>query len=134
MRANLAGPFPLVVVPAPHGDLCRKHVLVMEFCEGFKVTDTVQLDKHGVDREALMQRICQAYAHQVYINGKFNADPHPGNILVQVKGGVATPVLLDFGMVKVLDDAKRHAFARLVFSAATIDFGGLLRSFDEMGK
>ena len=116
-------------------DLVTKGVLVMEFCEGFKVTDVKQLDKYGVDREALMNRICQAYAHQVYIDGKFNADPHPGNILVQVdtRSGEATPVLLDFGMVKVLDDDKRHAFARLVFSAATMDFGGLLRSFDEMG-
>ena len=80
-----------------------------------------------------MDRVCQAYAQQVYVNGFFNADPHPGNILVQVSDGKATPVLLDFGMVKVLEDDRRLAFARLVFSTATMDFGGLLRSFDEMG-
>lgn len=40
-------------------------VIVMEYCSGFKVTDTQSLDHHNVDREALMKRICQAYAAQV---------------------------------------------------------------------
>ena len=61
-----------------------------------------------------MHRICQAYAHQVYCDGYFNADPHPGNILVQVHDGKATPVLLDFGMVKVLEPAMRLACPRTV--------------------
>jgi serine/threonine protein kinase len=114
-------------------DLVSSGAMVMEFCEGFKVTDQTQLDKHGVDREALMHRICQAYANQVYCDGFFNADPHPGNILVQIKNGHAIPVLLDFGMTKVLDNTTRLAFAQLIYSTATMDFGGLLRSFDGMG-
>ena len=41
------------------------------------------------------------YAHQLLIDGHFNADPHPGNIMVCVdtRAGVARPVLLDFGML-----------------------------------
>eukprot|EP00039_Didymoeca_costata_P009150 m.121005 g.121005 ORF g.121005 m.121005 type:complete len:1560 (+) comp14378_c1_seq1:183-4862(+) len=137
VRDNLKAAKVNVIVPELVSDKGRKlvstGVLVMEFCEGFKVTDLDMLDKYNVDREALMKRICQAYAQQVYIDGFFNADPHPGNILVQVKDGQATPVLLDFGMVKVLDETKRLAFARLIFSTASMDFGGLLKSFDEMG-
>lgn len=121
------------IVQQNGADLVSEGAMVMEFCEGFKVTDTAQLDAHGVDREALMHRICQAYANQVYVNGYFNADPHPGNILVQVRNGHAIPVLLDFGMTKVLDDKTRLAFAQLIYSTATMDFGGLLRSFDGMG-
>ena len=114
-------------------DMVTNGAMVMEFCEGFKVTDQAELDAHGVDREALMNRICQAYANQVYVDGYFNADPHPGNILVQVRDGRAVPVLLDFGMTKVLDDKTRLSFAQLIYSTATMDFGGLLRSFDGMG-
>ena len=62
----------------------------------------------------------------------FNADPHPGNVLIQVKDGLATPVLLDFGMVKVLEPTKRCAFAKLISSISVLDFGGLLTAFDEM--
>jgi predicted unusual protein kinase regulating ubiquinone biosynthesis (AarF/ABC1/UbiB family) len=40
----------------------------------------------------------QACATQVFVNGLFNADPHSGNILVQVADdGTVRPVLLDFG-------------------------------------
>jgi hypothetical protein len=34
----------------------------MEYCHGFKVTDSDKMEAHKVDREALMRRICQAYA------------------------------------------------------------------------
>lgn len=54
---------------------------------------------------ALAERVC--VATQVYRDGLFNCDPHPGNILVHVEDGSATPVLLDFGMTKKLTDKSR---------------------------
>ena len=99
VSANLRKAGVEVIIPEivqQHGvDLVAEGAMVMEFCEGFKVTDTVQLDSHGVDREALMNRICQAYAIQVYCDGFFNADPHPGNILC-ADGKLA---LIDYGQV-----------------------------------
>eukprot|EP00049_Salpingoeca_infusionum_P025915 m.22581 g.22581 ORF g.22581 m.22581 type:complete len:1649 (+) comp8401_c0_seq2:477-5423(+) len=122
-----------VIVPELVTDLHTSKVLVMEYCQGFKVTDTEKLDAHGIDREALMRLISQAYAHQLYLDGFFNCDPHPGNILIQVKDGKAIPVLLDYGMCRELPRNKRRAFARMVFSASHMDFGSLLTSFEEMG-
>lgn len=61
-----------VVVPAMVPELCTETVLVMDYAEGFKVTDTEKLDQHGIDREALIRRICQAFAIQVYVAGFFN--------------------------------------------------------------
>eukprot|EP00038_Savillea_parva_P001494 m.104335 g.104335 ORF g.104335 m.104335 type:complete len:1732 (-) comp10523_c0_seq1:284-5479(-) len=114
-------------------ELVSSKVIVMEYCHGFKVTDAEKMEEHRVDREALMRRICQAYAAQVYVDGLFNCDPHPGNILVSVSDGAATPVLLDFGMTKRLEPERRQAFASLVYSAASLDFGGLLQAFDLIG-
>eukprot|EP00730_Choanoeca_flexa_P002996 TRINITY_DN11255_c0_g1_i2.p1 TRINITY_DN11255_c0_g1~~TRINITY_DN11255_c0_g1_i2.p1 ORF type:complete len:1009 (+),score=297.20 TRINITY_DN11255_c0_g1_i2:259-3027(+) len=106
----------------------------MDFAEGFKVTDTEQLDAHGIDREALIKRICQAFAIQVYCDGFFNCDPHPGNLLVQVSpDGSVRPVLLDYGMCRELQSDKRIAFAKMIYSATSMDFGSLLTSFEEMG-
>lgn len=122
-----------VVVPRIHQQYTTERVIVMEFCPGFKVTDSEQLDAHGVDREALLRRICQAFAYQVYVNGFFNCDPHPGNILVQVENGHARPVLLDYGMCRELTDEKRLAFAQMIYSASVMDFGSLLGSFEKMG-
>lgn len=78
IRENLLNTKLEVIVPQVEGNLYSNRVIVMEFCEGFKVTDTDLLDMYGIEREALLKRICQAYAHQVYIDGYFNCDPHPG--------------------------------------------------------
>ena len=40
---------------------------------------------HGVDREALMARLVHIYGQQLFVDGFFNADPHAGNLMVQVR-------------------------------------------------
>lgn len=65
---------------------------------------------------------------------KTNSDPHPGNLLIQVRDdGSVVPVLLDYGMCRELPDDKRIAFAKMICSASSMDFGSLLNSFDDMG-
>lgn len=63
-----------------------------------------------------MSKICKSFAYQIHVDGMFNGDPHPGNILVQIdsKTGVAHPVLLDWGLVKMFNDSERIAFAKTV--------------------
>jgi predicted unusual protein kinase regulating ubiquinone biosynthesis (AarF/ABC1/UbiB family) len=126
VRAALARHRIDVTVPAVVPHLVTRRVIVMAFCPGFKITDAAALDKHGVDRVALLQKISQAFAIQMFEDGLFNADPHPGNILVHVSGGVATPVLLDFGLCKDVRPTVRIALARMVHAADIMDFGGLL--------
>jgi aarF domain-containing kinase len=133
VRQDMAAAGLDVVVPKIHADYSSERVIVMDFAKGFKVTDQDMLDAHNVDREALLRRICQAFAYQLYVNGFFNCDPHPGNILVQVENGIARPVLLDYGMCRELQDDKRLAFAQMIYSASIMDFGSLLGSFDKMG-
>ena len=117
------------IVPTPYPELSTSHLLVMDFIEGFKVrklehccllvmcikvTDLDALDRHKIDRTALLLRICQAYAHQIYVDGVFNADPHPGNILINVSNGIVQPVLLDFGLTKasICDAICLNSFSR----------------------
>uniref|UniRef100_A0A7S4CTW3 Beta-lactamase-related domain-containing protein n=1 Tax=Eutreptiella gymnastica TaxID=73025 RepID=A0A7S4CTW3_9EUGL len=126
-----------VIIPKPIPELTRTRVCVMEFCEGMKLTDPKVLAKIP-NKEALMRVVCESFAYQMHIDGLFNADPHPGNILVQInsKDGappVATPVLLDWGLAKIMDDDKRLAFAQLVWTAHDKDFIGMLDAFVNMG-
>ena len=130
------------IVPASVDELVTQRVLVMDYCEGFAIKDTAKLDAEGVDRELLLQRVCEAWAAQLHVAGVFNADPHPGNILVSTAGGggdggeahdASVPVLLDFGLTKRFTRAQTVAFARLVHASEASDVDGLLQSFDEMG-
>lgn len=123
-----------VLVPSIVPTMTTPRVLVMEWMEGFKVTNTVALDSCHIDRSKLLSRICEAMAQQIYLDGIFNADPHPGNILVQVTPeNRVFPILLDFGLTRSVSTTVRIAFSRLVFSALHMDYAGMLQSFDEMG-
>ena len=46
--------------------------------DGVRLNDIEALDELGVDKQALVETITRSYAHQIYIDGFFNGDPHPG--------------------------------------------------------
>lgn len=104
-RANLpadAG----VYVPEPYVDLSTRRVLVMERVGGIKLNDYAALEAAGIERRTVAARLYRAFLQQIFIDGFFHADPHPGNLFVRPDAarqvGVATPftiMLLDCGMV-----------------------------------
>jgi|AntRauTorckE5430_2_1112549.scaffolds.fasta_scaffold04840_1 aarF domain-containing kinase len=124
------------IVPDVVPELVKERVLVMDFCEGFTIRDLDALDSHGVDRELLLKRVCDSWAAQMHVGGVFNADPHPGNILVstsEIDGDASVPVLLDFGLTKRLETDAKLAFAKLMHASDETDVDALLQSFEEMG-
>eukprot|EP00917_Polyrhabdina_sp_WS-2016_P011277 GHVP01024931.1.p1 GENE.GHVP01024931.1~~GHVP01024931.1.p1 ORF type:complete len:620 (-),score=104.12 GHVP01024931.1:2066-3925(-) len=123
-----------VVVPKCYPHLTTKRVLVMEYCEGFKITNKKKLKEFKVDKRHILHTICDCFAYQIHSDGMFNGDPHPGNILVQIKpDGTARPVLLDWGLVKVFSNSSRIAFSKAILSVASMDVMGLISAFEEMG-
>eukprot|EP01138_Halocafeteria_seosinensis_P008176 gb/GECG01008356.1/.p1 GENE.gb/GECG01008356.1/~~gb/GECG01008356.1/.p1 ORF type:complete len:1576 (+),score=215.38 gb/GECG01008356.1/:1-4728(+) len=82
VRHNMARSGLNVTLPRVIPGLYGPRALVMRFVDGIKVSDRQALDEAGVDREKLVSDVCSAYGCQIYINGVFNGDPHPGNILV----------------------------------------------------
>lgn len=121
------------VVPTPILGHVARRAFAMSFEEGFKVTDAEALAAHGVDCEALMVRIVQIYAQQLFVDGFFNADPHAGNLLVQVRNGRALPVLLDFGMTVSLTETQRIGYARLAYAAQQMDLFALQAAVKSLG-
>ena len=66
-------------------ELVTERLLVMSFVDGFKVDDAVALNSHGADRSLIVKHVTRSYAHQIFVDGFFSADPHPGNILVDIE-------------------------------------------------
>eukprot|EP00210_Caulerpa_lentillifera_P007134 g6826.t1 len=128
-----------VIIPRiPDANLVKESVLVMEYCKGFSVRETSQYKSHGVDKLKLLERICTSWATQMHIDGIFNADPHPGNILVSTDEKMngddpSVPILLDFGLTRRFNDEIRVAFSRLVHSCYVMNIDEMLKSFEEMG-
>lgn len=48
--------------------------------DGIRLNDNESLEAYGVDKQSVVEEITRAYAHQIYIDGFFNGDPHPGNL------------------------------------------------------
>mmetsp|Transcript_39787 Transcript_39787/g.106092 ORF Transcript_39787/g.106092 Transcript_39787/m.106092 type:complete len:500 (+) Transcript_39787:1107-2606(+) len=90
-----------------------------------------KLDEHKADRVRIVDHVTRAYAHQIFVDGFYSADPHPGNILVDRT--TLMPVLLDFGLTKELDAHTRYNFARLLVAVAEQDMHGLLDALEGVG-
>ncbi len=129
IRENL-GAVPGVVVPRVIDDHVAKKVVVTEYIHGARLLDRERLASMNIDRTAFAKTVAEAYGHQIMVDGLFQADPHPGNILV-LPGGRAG--LLDFGLTKELPAAARLGFARLVIAAGDRDPHGIVAAFRELG-
>ncbi|KAK0571202.1 hypothetical protein LWI29_012394 [Acer saccharum] len=107
-------------------------VLVLEYMDGIRLNDTESLEAFGVNNQKIVEEITRAYAHQIYVDGFFNGDPHPGNFLVS-KEPPHRPILLDFGLTKKLSSSVKQALAKMFLASAEGDHVALLSAFSEMG-
>ncbi|XP_042498174.1 uncharacterized protein LOC122076742 [Macadamia integrifolia] len=107
-------------------------ILILDFMDGIRLNDIESLEAFGVDKQKLVEEITRAYAHQIYVDGFFNGDPHPGNFLVS-KEPPHRPILLDFGLTKSLSSSMKHALAKMFLASAEGDHVALLSAFAEMG-
>lgn len=107
-------------------------VLILEFMDGIRLNDCESLEAFGVNKQKVVEEITRAYAHQIYVDGFFNGDPHPGNFLVS-KDPPHRPILLDFGLTKKLSSSMKQALAKMFLAAAEGDHVALLSAFAEMG-
>lgn len=104
-----------VHVPRVHWRYTTERVLVSDFVEGLKISDVKGLRAAGVDPNAVMKTLVEAYCEQILEHGFFHADPHPGNLIVQpyADGGGPRLVFVDFGLAKRLPRAFRHGILEL---------------------
>ncbi|KAJ3698677.1 hypothetical protein LUZ61_002382 [Rhynchospora tenuis] len=121
-----------VHVMIPEVILSTEKVLILEYMDGIRLNDNESLVAHGVDKEKLVEEITRAYAHQIYIDGFFNGDPHPGNFLVS-KVPPHHPILLDFGLTKSISSSMKQALAKMFLASAEGDLVALLAAFSQMG-
>lgn len=124
--SNLAAR-PDVLVPAVYWEFTSRRVLTMEFMEGIKITE---LDGTAINRHDVAQKLVEIYCDQILRDGFFQADPHPGNILVQPGPKL---VLLDFGLAKDFPPAFREGMVRLTLAVLTSDQDGIVQAFADLG-
>jgi len=108
LRRNFAGSA-LLLVPEVHWDLCSQRVMVMERMHGTPISQVGVLRGKGIDIPALARAGVEIFFTQVFRDGFFHADMHPGNILVDDAGRY---VALDFGIMGTLTDVDKNYLAQ----------------------
>ncbi len=125
-----------VYVPSVHWEFTTRKVMVSEFIDGIKISDTKALRAAGVDSDAIMQTLVEAYCEQILTRGFFHADPHPGNLLVQPKSPEGTGprlVFVDFGLAKELPARFRQGIVELTSALVQGSAERMAQALHELG-
>src|SRR5215467_5271980 len=72
-----------VIIPGIYREVTTTRVLVMQFFEGFRVTEVDEILRHNIDTKKMVENLIEFYGNQLLIYGFFHADPHRGNILIR---------------------------------------------------
>jgi ubiquinone biosynthesis protein len=99
----------LLLVPEVYWDWCGSGVMVMERMQGTPISQIPALLEQGIDLKALSRAGVEIFFTQVFRDGFFHADMHPGNIFVHRDGRY---VALDFGIMGTLSDEDKDYLAR----------------------
>jgi predicted unusual protein kinase regulating ubiquinone biosynthesis (AarF/ABC1/UbiB family) len=107
--------FPRVFVPQPVADYSTSRVLTMDYVAGTKVTALSPVVLSDLAAGELADVLFAAYLQQIFVDGFFHADPHPGNLLVTRDGRLA---MLDLGMVAHLTPRFQDLLLQLLSAVA----------------
>jgi len=99
----------LLVVPEIFWDWCTSEVMVMERMYGIPVSQVDALRAAGIDIPRLAANGVEIFYTQVFRDGFFHADMHPGNVLVAPDGRF---IALDFGIMGTLTNTDKHYLAQ----------------------
>ncbi|MBU1395671.1 MAG: ubiquinone biosynthesis regulatory protein kinase UbiB [Gammaproteobacteria bacterium] len=122
---------PLLLVPGVYWDYCGHDVMVMDRMDGIPVSQIERLRESGVDIPKLAATGVEIFFTQVFRDGFFHADMHPGNILV--RPGSEQYIALDFGIMGTLTEVDKQYLARNFLAFFRRDYKGVALAHLESG-
>ena len=114
---------PQIHIPATYAEYCTSKVLTMEFIEGTKLNDVYASTGDEFDKKLLAKNVLDSYLQQLFIDGFFHGDPHPGNIMILEDNVVC---YLDLGMMGFFDEEFKRNLSEVMLLFADQDVDGLI--------
>ena len=121
---------PQVKVPSIYWNYTSNHVLTLEWINGFKHTDTHNIQSVGLDPETIIQVGVTTGLQQLLEHGFFHADPHPGNLFAMSDGRMA---YIDFGMMDQLEETTKESLVDALVHLVNKDYADLAVDFVKLG-
>ena len=127
-----------VGVPGVGWEWSTRRVLILEDVTAIKITDAEGLRAAGIDPAQVAPVFASVMFDQLFTNGFFHADPHPGNIFVTPVTGSSAGrpwklTFIDFGMMGEVPPGTRSGLRKLLIAAAARDGKGLVSAISDVG-
>jgi ubiquinone biosynthesis protein len=119
-----------IKVPEINWIYTTRRVLTMEYIEGIRLRDFYAFEEEGIDRKIIARNLSKSIFNQIFRDGFFHADPHPGNIMILPKNNIA---LLDFGMVGKLNEDRKIQFLKIFLGISFRDSKLIIRAIMSLG-
>lgn len=124
----------LLLVPEMYWDYCSSSVIVMQRMEGVPISQTGRLVAAGVDLKKLASDGVEIFFTQMFRDGFFHADMHPGNILVSIEPEtLGRYIALDFGIVGTLNDFDKDYLSQNFIAFFRRDYKRVAEAHIESG-
>jgi ubiquinone biosynthesis protein len=117
-------------VPKIYWEYSTRQLLVMEFIDGVRIDHVDEITASGIDPREIASRGFYAYMQQIFEDGFFHGDPHPGNLLVSKDGTIN---FLDFGIVGVIYPERRFYFIHLLTAMIYQDPELMIEALEHLG-
>ena len=118
-----------IIVPTTYPDYSTEKVLTMEYVDGIKLSEVISGNDPKYNKILIADRIVRSYFQQLFLDGFFHADPHPGNIFVTEDNAIC---YIDFGMMGSLDEDFRQDLAELMIYFSDRHIDGLINQLIRM--
>jgi predicted unusual protein kinase regulating ubiquinone biosynthesis (AarF/ABC1/UbiB family) len=127
-----------VAVPGVVWERTTRRVLTLEDVTAIKITDVDRLRAAGIDPAEVAPVFASVMFDQLFTNGFFHADPHPGNIFITPSGDASAEhpwklTFIDFGMMGEVPPKTRSGLRKLLIAAAARDGKGLVTAISDIG-
>jgi len=125
---------PDVVIPAVYREYSTGRVLALENVESIKITDFEAIEAAGVSRAAVAAKLFDTYLRQIFSEGFFHADPHPGNLFVRpvAAGGAFQLTFVDFGMVGRVPTLMGDQLKEIMLALALRDARRMVQAYQKL--
>jgi ubiquinone biosynthesis protein len=122
--------FTYIHVPKVYHRLSSKNTLIMERMQGIPINQVDNLREQGVDIDKLVSQGLESLMVQIFRDGFFHADQHPGNLWIKPDG---TRIYLDFGIMGELSTQDRTTLLKILFALYTNNIKKIISLITEAG-
>ena len=120
-----------VQIPRVFWEYTKHKVITTEEITGIRMSDYLNQPHSDEEKKAVAANGANAILQQIFIDGFFHADPHPGNLFILPDNATA---FVDFGIVGRLDEETRDVVVNLLIAVSTKNINGIIKALEMLGS